>query len=348
MRAPRRILLLFCTLFGALPIQAETWSTSSGPSIEGQLSGVFGSIATVSCKGGTALISLGLLDDAGLARVADFLDTSAKAQPAWADSRGKVAASLRRRLQVVKDGKLVAFDPGARPEPVIYLVYFGAHWCRPCREFSPKLVAAYQRLRETASDRFELVFVSNDHSREEQASYAREVGMPWPILKFSDIGSVPAIERWAGPGIPDLVVLTRSGDAIFNSYHGDEYVGPEQVLDEAESLMGAMDADSQACRRALHRLSVLRHVRGAVGGTSNPKPYMMGLDASRYQTLEIRKVSALISIDEGGHVTDVKIEPQLPSVLEYQLEQDARSWLFLPAVAGGRPVQARVSLPIRF
>jgi hypothetical protein len=115
-----------------------------------------------------------------------------------------------------------------------------------------------------------------------------------------------------------------------------------------EPLLLAMDGDSQACRRELHRLSVLRHVRAAAGGSCNPKPYLIALDASRYQTLEIKRVSALLSIDEHGRVTDAKIEPQLPSVLEYQLEQDTRDWLFLPAVADGRPTAARVNLPIQF
>jgi hypothetical protein len=159
---------------------------------------------------------------------------------------------------------------------------------------------------------------------------------------------VGPIERWAGPGIPDLVVLTREGGLLFDSYRGDNYVGPGSVLEEVEPLLNAMDGDSPSCRRTLHRLSVLQYVRAAAGGRKPPKPYLMGLDRSHYQTLEITNLNALLTIDARGRVTDARIEPQLPAALDFQLTQDVENWLFLPAVADGHAVATRVRLPIRF
>jgi len=341
------MLLCGCGLaLAAPPAAAETWRTTNGDHVEGNLSGVYGSVAAIARKGDSTLLSLEQLDDAGLARVADYLAATAKSAPTWADSDGKVARSLRGRLQFMQNGRLAAFDPGARPEPEIYLVYFGALWCRPCREFSPHLVEAYRRLRQLAPGRFELVFVSSDHRAEEQELYAREVGMPWPVLKFSDVGRVAPIERWEGPAIPDLIVVARNGDLLFDSFHGDDYVGPGSVLDQVETLLGSMDEKSEACRRARHRLSVLQHVRSAGGKAANPRPYLITLDPSHYQTLETKQLKALLEIDDRGHVTDAKIEPSLPTALEFQLTQEAETWLFLPAVAGGRPKSAHVILPI--
>jgi thiol-disulfide isomerase/thioredoxin len=286
-----------------------------------------------------------MLDDEGLARVADYLATRPKDSPTWADSDSKIAKSLRGRLQVLQGGKLVAFDPGARPEPQIYLVYFGAHWCRPCRQFSPSLLAAYRDLKKSAPDRFELVFVSNDHDSDEQKLYVGELGMPWPVLKYSSIGSVRAIERWAGPGIPCLVVLTRDGDVIFHSYHGSEYVGPEAVLRQFEGLLPVMGATKG---RAFHRLAVVQYLRSQPNATVPPKPYFVELDRSRYQTLEVKRFTARLDIDKSGHVTHATFEPQLPVAIDYQLTQDAESWLFLPSLGNGRPRLAHVELPIVF
>jgi thiol-disulfide isomerase/thioredoxin len=349
MRAPFIFLCAFALVAHAPRANAETWTTQSAQTFEGKLSGVYGSIAVVaSPKGGTTLVSVDQLDDPSLVKVADALDKAGKEPPTWAASTGKVAKSLRHRLQILKEGKLVDFDPGTRPEPELYLVYFGAHWCRPCREFSPHLVQEYQRLRELAADRFELVFVSSDHNRDDQALYAREVGMPWPILKFSEVGSADAIERWDGPAIPDLVVVTRNGDLVYDSFSGSTYLGPQAVIEQVEPLLGAMNENSASCRRALHRLSVLRYVRASAATTKPPAPYLLSLDPSRYQTLETKHLTAILSIDEHGCVRDVKIEPKIPVVLEFQLEEETGRWLFFPAVVNGQPKPTRVRLPINF
>jgi hypothetical protein len=172
--------------------------------------------------------------------------------------------------------------------------------------------------------------------------------MPWPVLKYSEIGSAEAVERWEGPGIPDLVVLTRDATPILNSYHGADYVGPQSVLEAVEPLLNALDDTSAACRWSRHRLSVLQYVRSARGGSKGPSPYMMGIDPSHYQTLPTRHITALLTIDERGTVTEAKADPQLPTALEYIFEQDARTWLFLPSVSAGNAKAVRVKVPINF
>jgi len=326
--------------------RAETWQTTHGERCEGTLSGVYGTTVVIAGKVEATMLPLESLDDAALGRVADFLAARAKAPVAWADSTAKVAKSLRGRLQIMREGKLVEFDPGGRPEPEIYLVYFGAFWCGPCRAFSPDLVKAYRGLKQLASDRFELVFVSSDKNANEQEAYIREAHMPWPVLNFYDLGNVWPIERWDGPGIPSLVVLTREGEILYNSYHGEEYVGPRSVLAQAESLLRAMSEETGAPRPAAHRLALLQYLRTAGSATRPPTPYLIALDRSRYGTLEVKKLTATLEIDEQGKVTSAHFEPQLPPVLDYQLVQDAGNWLFLPALDHGQPKRVRVSLPL--
>ena len=60
-------------------------------------------------------------------------------------------------------------------------VYFSAHWCGPCRRFTPKLVD----YRETHKDDFEVVFVSGDRSEKDQFKYMKTAGMKWPAVQFN-------------------------------------------------------------------------------------------------------------------------------------------------------------------
>merc|ERR1719326_1001531 len=60
------------------------------------------------------------------------------------------------------------------------LVYFSAHWCPPCRGFTPKLAEFYTK-HAKAQD-FEVVFVSSDRDQQAFDDYFGE--MPWLALPF--------------------------------------------------------------------------------------------------------------------------------------------------------------------
>jgi thiol-disulfide isomerase/thioredoxin len=339
------ILLLAMLLTAAA--RAELWQTTMGDRCEGTLSGVYGSMALITGKTAAVQLPLAQLDDAGLARVADYLAGNAATTRTWSGSPSAVAKSLRNRMQVLRDGKLVAFDPGERAEPQVYLAYFGALWCGPCRRFSPELVRTYQQLKQEVPDYFELIFVSGDRDEREQLGYVREVGMPWPVIKYSALGRVAPLERWAAKGIPNLVAVTREGELIFHSYRGEEYLGPQAVLKQFTELLRSTKGDSDEVKRARHRLAVLQHLRGAKEATLPARPYVVSLDFSRYRTLSIARLNATLSIDERGRVTNAKFEPELPTAIDFQMNRDAGNWLFLPAVEGGKAKAIKVILPLQ-
>jgi hypothetical protein len=92
---------------------------------------------------------------------------------------------------------------------------------------------------------------------------------------------------------------------------------------------------------------VLQHTRAAKGADAMVRPYVVTMDPTRYRTLAMTALTATLSIDAGGRVTEAKFEPELPTAIEFQLNQDASSWLFLPALEQGQPKAIKVALPLQ-
>jgi thiol-disulfide isomerase/thioredoxin len=91
-------------------------------------------------------------------------------------------------------------------------LYFSAHWCPPCRGFTPRLAEAYKTI--SAEKAFEIVFISSDRNDEAFTSYFKE--MPWLALPFSESELKQKLsEKHGVDGIPTLVLIDgESGDVI--------------------------------------------------------------------------------------------------------------------------------------
>lgn len=91
----------------------------------------------------------------------------------------------------------------------VFGIYFSAHWCPPCRGFTPVLAEKYLEI-VTAGKPFEIVFVSSDKDAASAAGYYGE--MPWAMLDFADRARKDALSREFGvSGIPTLVLIDESG-----------------------------------------------------------------------------------------------------------------------------------------
>lgn len=62
-------------------------------------------------------------------------------------------------------------------------LYFSAHWCPPCRGFTPKLNEIYTGMRE-AGKKIEIVFVSSDQDEGQFSEYYKD--MSWLALAFEN------------------------------------------------------------------------------------------------------------------------------------------------------------------
>lgn len=94
-------------------------------------------------------------------------------------------------------GKVVAF-------------YFSAHWCPPCRGFTPALAAFYQEVKKVGP--FEIIFVSGDKSEAEGKEYFKNDHGDWLMVDFAQ-GSALS-DTFRVQGIPSLIVIDAAGKPV--------------------------------------------------------------------------------------------------------------------------------------
>jgi len=159
-----------------------------------------------------------------------------------------IAGAARGNMVRLQNGNLVSsYDEELAPKQ-IYGLYFSAYWCGPCRKFTPQLVAYYNQITHDHPE-FEIIFVSADKSAEGMATYMRESGMPWPAIEYGKVANVPALQRYAGRGIPDLVIVDASGKVLADSFVGGKYVGPGKVLDDLNAIFARGGSPQVAANR---------------------------------------------------------------------------------------------------
>jgi len=139
---------------------------------------------------------------------ADGLSALLGAEPLL-DIDGKTSIDL---ASVVKDAPLVA-------------LYFSAHWCGPCRHFTPKLVAFVNKLAAQGS-RLPVIFASSDHDSTAFDEYF--ASMPWYAFPHADARINALKSKFGADGIPWLVVLdARTGHLMVNEADTEVDQGPQ-------------------------------------------------------------------------------------------------------------------------
>lgn len=97
-------------------------------------------------------------------------------------------------------------------------IYFSAHWCPPCKIFTPKLV----KYRNDNAKDFQMVFVSSDKSPKAQLGYMTETKMDCPTLTHRSDAANALSEKYGVKGIPMLVLVDSKGELI--SREGRKFV----------------------------------------------------------------------------------------------------------------------------
>lgn len=105
------------------------------------------------------------------------------------------------------DGKPVA---ASTLKGKVVAVYFSAHWCPPCRGFTPKLV----EFAKKHGSKLGVVFVSRDNSKSEMVGYMKEARMPWPATPHRSASGEALEAKHGVNGIPTLLVFGKDGQLI--------------------------------------------------------------------------------------------------------------------------------------
>lgn len=158
--------------------------------------------------------------------------------PAAAGPARRVPAMMHRmlgdKLVRLDGGRLRPMDAAAVAEVRVFALYYSASWCGPCRQFTPKLIRAYRGLKEK-HPHFEVVFISADRSAGDMRDYMKEDGMGFPAVDFDKRDN--KLMSFSGPGIPCLVLVDQNGKVLSDSYDGDNYRGPDAVLEDARRIL---------------------------------------------------------------------------------------------------------------
>lgn len=116
---------------------------------------------------------------------------------------GSSPPSITNTVNAIENTRLVA-------------LYFSAHWCGPCRGFTPMLTEFYNYLKEDVAPThgLEVIFVSSDRNEAEFQQYYSS--MPFKAVPFANRGLAQQLKTvFAVQGIPSLVVLdTLSGRIV--------------------------------------------------------------------------------------------------------------------------------------
>ena len=123
-----------------------------------------------------------------------------------------------------KDGSLVSSEVALTGAKRVAL-YFSAHWCPPCRKFTPILKDIYEEVNENEKT-IEVIYVSSDKSEEEMISYHQESHGDWLRVPYDQVTLRESLRDHFGKkvdattkelvrsGIPCLVVLNEDLETV--------------------------------------------------------------------------------------------------------------------------------------
>jgi nucleoredoxin len=148
---------------------------------------------------------------------------------------GPIASLVKGELVSSRNGVLRPYLDAEFEKKKLIGLYLSAHWCAPCRQFTPKLVAYYNKVA-AAHPEFEILFVSYDKTASVMETYMRDDQMPWPAVNFDKVAGNVALRKYFGDSIPCLVVVDENGKVLSDTYAGKNYRGPEAVLADLDQL----------------------------------------------------------------------------------------------------------------
>ena len=121
--------------------------------------------------------------------------------------------------------------------PKVVLLYFSAHWCPPCRKFTPLLRDFYEEVNDE-NKQVEIVFVSADKTVEEHAKYFSDSHGDWLTVPFEAEELRDQLRSEFGKKLNSDGELVRSGIPCLVALSGSRVLTYDGVADV--TTLGAM------------------------------------------------------------------------------------------------------------
>lgn len=127
-------------------------------------------------------------------------------------------------VELDENDELVPVDQDALKSKDYIVLYFSAHWCGPCRHFTPQFSKWYEKVSAIRDD-FEIVFISKDQSREQMKDYFKTMSFKAFDIYGEDVGQrkflVEFLSRKFGvQGIPTVVIVDKNGEVVCKDARG--------------------------------------------------------------------------------------------------------------------------------
>ena len=217
----------------SLSAEMRTWTSSAGSKIEAELVEYSNRVVVLrSADGRRISLPINKLAPADQVMVTKWhaenststggFASASKQQAVKAQLKPGLAEMLPSKL-LDSSGKKISQDELAGKTVGFY---FSAHWCPPCRTFTPSLV----KFRDDNKDDFEIVFVSSDKSPQAQMGYMEETNMKWLTLPHRGKAANSLAGKYGVRGIPALIIVSPEGETITKNGRGDVSGNPKGAL----------------------------------------------------------------------------------------------------------------------
>ena len=120
-------------------------------------------------------------------------------------------------------------------------VYFSAHWCGPCRAFTPRLAQFYKNVNKDKKQ-VEIIFNSADQDLKSFNDYFST--MPWTATPFESEAKGQIDEACGINSIPQLIIFDNKGHIIDdNARRTVEMQGDNAINTWKEKLLKVQQED---------------------------------------------------------------------------------------------------------
>ncbi len=154
-----------------------------------------------------------------------------------ADSPDYTPPPFASAFRGLVDARGQAYTGTAFADAKIYVLYFSASWCPPCRQFSPNLVKFINE-NAAANPHMAVTMLNDDENRADMLAYMKSENMPFPSMPLTVLQN-SILKKYEGDGIPDLVVVDSNGKVLADSYENNVYVGPYKTLDDLRKILSS-------------------------------------------------------------------------------------------------------------